>query len=263
MLATATPYEITWELLPDDFVLDDEPVDNVNQPPLAAALTESLELAGKLPDRALVATNYGICATMNGKIAIKAPDWVYVPQISVSRAQVLRSYTPHRQGDAPLIAIEFLSDTDGGEYSSKRTYPPGKWFFYEQILQIPHYLIFEPNTGRLEVHRLQESGVYELRSPEASDRYWIEELGLAIGVWQGRRENRDSYWLRWWDEDGNLLLWGSELVARERQATERERQATERERQVTERERQAKEAALRRLEQLEQQLREAGLEPPN
>ena len=247
MLTTATPYKITWELLPEDFVLDDEPVDNVNQPPRAAALTESLELAGRLPDRALVATNYGICATIDGKIAIKAPDWVYIPQISVPRPQILRSYTPHRQGETPLIAIEFLSDTEGGEYSSKRTYPPGKWFFYEQILQIPHYLIFEPNTGRLEVHRLSESGGYELRSLEENNRYWLEEIGLAIEVWQGRRENRDGYWLRWWDEEGNLLLWGSELVARERQATERERQA--------------KETALRRLEQLEQQLRDAGLEP--
>ncbi|MBP0018494.1 MAG: Uma2 family endonuclease [Cyanobacteria bacterium SBLK] len=247
MLATATPYEITWELLPEDFVLDDEPVDNVNQPPLAAALTESLELVGRLPDTALIVTNYGICATMDGKVAVKAPDWTYIPRISVPRSQVLRSYTPHRQGDPPLIAIEFLSDTDGGEYSSKRTYPPGKWFFYEQILQISHYLIFEPNTGRLEVHRLQETRGYELRSPEENNRYWIEEIGLAIGVWQGRRENRDSYWLRWWDGDGNLLLWGSESVVRERQATERERQA--------------KETALRQLEQLKQQMRDAGLEP--
>jgi hypothetical protein len=39
---------ITWELLPEDFILDDEPVDNVNQPPIAAVLTESLELAGRL-----------------------------------------------------------------------------------------------------------------------------------------------------------------------------------------------------------------------
>jgi hypothetical protein len=49
MLANST-FEVTWEKLPDDFVLDDEPVDNINQPPLAAALTESLELAWrKLP----------------------------------------------------------------------------------------------------------------------------------------------------------------------------------------------------------------------
>ena len=35
MLASTTNYEITWEKLPDDFVLKDEPVDNINQPSLA------------------------------------------------------------------------------------------------------------------------------------------------------------------------------------------------------------------------------------
>lgn len=56
-----------WEKLLDNFVLDDEPVDNVNQPLLTAALTESLELAGRLPIDALITTNYDICATVNGQ----------------------------------------------------------------------------------------------------------------------------------------------------------------------------------------------------
>jgi hypothetical protein len=37
------PPPITWEKLPDGFVLPDEPVDNNLQPLLAAALRESLE----------------------------------------------------------------------------------------------------------------------------------------------------------------------------------------------------------------------------
>ena len=42
MLSTAPNYQITWEKLPDDFVLDNDPVDSINHPLLAAALTESL-----------------------------------------------------------------------------------------------------------------------------------------------------------------------------------------------------------------------------
>jgi Uma2 family endonuclease len=238
MVVSASTTNITWELLPEDFVLDDEPVDNVNQPSLAAALTESLELAGKLPETALATTNYGICATVNGKFVIKAPDWAYVPQITVPREQIQRSYTPHKQGQIPTVVMEFLSDTEGNEYSSKRTYPPGKWFFYEQVLQVPNYIIFQPETGELEVHNLQETGSYKLRSPDDNNRYWLAEMELFIGVWQGKRENRQGYWLRWWDEDGNLLLWGSELVQQERQE---------------------KEAALKRLEELEKRLRDAGI----
>jgi hypothetical protein len=56
-------YQITWEELPDDYKLPDDPVDNINQPTLAAALTESLQLAGKISNNALTTTNYGICAT--------------------------------------------------------------------------------------------------------------------------------------------------------------------------------------------------------
>jgi Uma2 family endonuclease len=240
MLTSPINYTVTWEKLPDNFILENEPVDNIAQPLLALALTESLEVAAKLPAESLTATNYGICATLNGKIVIKAPDWVYVPSIRVSREEVKRSYTPRLQGDTPAIVIEFLSDTEGGEYSIKATYPPGKWFFYEQILQIPNYAIFEPDIGELEVYHLNDSGRYQLRSPDANNRYWIAEVGLFLGIWQGTRENRTGYWLRWWDEGGELLWWGLELITRERQRAEQERQ---------------------RAERLEAQLRAAGIEP--
>ena len=128
MVVTVRPYNITWELLPEDFILDDEPVDNVNQPLIAAALTESLELAGRLPTTALATTNYGICSTVNDKVIVKAPDWAYIAKINVPREEVKRSYTPNLQGDIPVVVMEFLSDAEGTEYSSKRTYPPGKWF---------------------------------------------------------------------------------------------------------------------------------------
>lgn len=247
MLTSTASYQITWEKLPNDFVLDDEPVDNINQPPLAAALTESLQLAGRLPANALSFTNYGICATVNGKIVVKAPDWGYVPEIRVSRDEVRRSYTPQLQGELPVIVMEFVSDTEGGEYSTKPTYPPGKWFFYEQVLCVPNYVIFDPQTGVLEVYQLDDSGQYQVRQPDANNRYWVAEMGLFLGVWQGSRENRTGFWLRWWDENGVLLLWGSELAEQERQRAEQERQRAEEERQ--------------RADRLAAQLRAAGIEP--
>ena len=214
MSTSTIKYEITWEKLPDDFVLDDEPVDNINQPSLAAALTESLEINGKLPPNALATTNYGICATLNQKIVVKAPDWAYIPAIRVLREEVKRSYTPQLQGDIPVIVMEFLSDTEGGEYSIKPTYPPGKWFFYERVLQVPNYVIFAPDTRELEVYQLDDLGRYQLRDPDANNLYWIAQMNLFLGQWQGTRENRTGYWLRWWNENGELLLWGSEKAER-------------------------------------------------
>jgi len=97
--------------------------------------------------------------------------------------------------------MEFISDTEGGEYSSKPTYPPGKWFYYEQILQVPNYVIFEPEGGVLEVYRRDDLGNYELQTPDASDRHWIAEMNLFLGVWERSRENRTGYWLSWWDDN--------------------------------------------------------------
>lgn len=238
-IATAS-YTITWEKLPDDFPLVDDPVDNIDQSALAAALSEILEQAGRLRENMLIGTNYGVCATVNNKIVVKAPDWMYVPHIWVSREEVRRSYTPQLQGEVPALVMEFLSETEGGEYSIKPTYPPGKWFFYEQVLQVPQYAIFEPHQGVLEVYQLNESGRYDLQQPNASDRYKIEELDLFLGVWQGTKGNRTGYWLRWWDESGQMLPWGVESVEQERQRAEQERQ---------------------RAEALAAQLRAAGIEP--
>ena len=241
MTATLTQqYQITWEKLPDDYVLPDDPVDNINQPALAAALTESLQLADKIPANALTSTNYGICATLNGKIVIKAPDWAYVAKIKVDREEIIRSYTPQLQGDIPVVVMEFISDTDGTEYSIKPSYPPGKWFFYERILKVPNYAIFEPHSGTIEMYCLDSTGQYILQEPNENQRYWIGEMNLYLGVWQGIRENRPGNWLRWWDQDEQLLLWGAELVEQERQRAEQERQ---------------------RAERLAAQLRAAGIEP--
>jgi hypothetical protein len=67
---------------------------------------------------------------------LKAPYWAYIayiPEICVTKQcltkqEVFRSYTPQLQGDIPLIVMEFISDTDGTEYSNKLTYPAGEWF---------------------------------------------------------------------------------------------------------------------------------------
>jgi Uma2 family endonuclease len=229
----STELIITWEALPDDFQLEDDPVDNIGQPLLAGALSESLEISGFIQPQMLIACNFGVCATLNGQFIAKAPDWLYIPSV----LQVLgerKSYTPNLEGDVPAVVMEFLSDTEGGEYSFKRTYPPGKWFFYEQILQVPIYIIFDPSGGLVEFYEL-ENGRYELKQPDENGRNWIESMGLFLGTWQGTKESRSGYWLRWWDQGGNLLPWAVERVEQERQRAEQERQRAEQERQQKER----------------------------
>ena len=231
-----TQYTVTWEKLPDEFKLPDDPVENIDQPLLAAALREALDLAGFILAEMLIASNFGLCAKVNEKTVVKAPDWVYVPSVFPAAAgEIRRSYTPNAEGEVPAVVMEFLSDDHEAEYSIKPTYPYGKWWFYEQILQVPVYAIFEPKSGRLEVYKLI-SGKYELQEADGG-RYSLESMGLFLGVWEGEKSQRRGYWLRWWDENGNLLLWGADRVEQERLRAEQECLRAEEERLRAEEER--------------------------
>ncbi len=90
---------VTWEKLPADFILPEEPVESNLQPLLAAALRECLELAGLILESSLIASNFGLCATVGDKTVVKAPDWIYVRSTSPLPDKSIRcSYTPpHRR----------------------------------------------------------------------------------------------------------------------------------------------------------------------
>ena len=191
---------------------------------------------------------------MNGKLATKIPDWLYVAAAApVPAGTDRRSYTPHLEGEVPRMVMEFLPHTDGDEYSAKPTFPPGKWFFYEQILQIPTYVLFASATGDLEVYQRQPSG-YELIRPKGENRYWLADMGLFLGVWQGEKEARTGYWLRWWDEAGTLLPWAVEQVEQERDRVNQERDRADQERSRADQERD-------RASKLAEYLRSQGIDP--
>ncbi|WP_430794768.1 hypothetical protein [Trichormus azollae] len=70
--------------------------------------------------------------------------------------------------------MEFLSHTDGGEYFCKRTYPPRKCF-YEQILKVTVYVIFDPEDGILEFFQL-ENEPYQLKQPDKNGYHWLDSM---------------------------------------------------------------------------------------
>jgi Uma2 family endonuclease len=238
---------ISWEALPDDYVLPDDPVENIQQPRLAAALTDALGAAGQIKPEMLIGSNFGLVTTVNKKIVVKAPDWFYVPQVQPVAAGVIRrSYTPHLEGEAVAVVMEFLSETDCGELSVRSTPPYGKLYFYEHILQVPTYVTYDPYEVNLEV-RHWENGKYIVQKADENGRFWIPELELFLGILSGERLEQNMNWLRWWDQTGNLLLWSSEQAQLERERAETERQRAETERQ--------------RAEKLAAKLRELGVDP--
>ena len=245
---------VTWEALPADFILPDDPVENIQQPLLAAALTDALGANGRIQPEMLIGSNFGLVATVNKKLVIKAPDWFYVPQVHpVAEGIIRRSYTPNLEGELVAVVMEFLSNEEGGELSVRSTPPYGKLHFYEQILQVPTYATFDPYESSLEVRCLQ-NGRYVTQDVNAEGRVWIPELSLFLGMWAGERLKQTANWLRWWDESGNLLLWSAEQIDLERQRAEQERQRANQENQRAEQEHQ-------RAEKLAAKLRELGIDP--
>ncbi len=185
----------------------------------------------------------------------EAPDWFYVPNVPPNLdGQIRRSYVLWREHIAPLIALEFasgngdeerdrtpLSRTDEGVLTK-----PGKFWVYEQVMRIPYYGIYEINSGRLEVYRLID-GYYRLLELNERGHFAIVLLGVELGLWQGSYQNQEMLWLRWWDEEGNLLLIGDERAELERLRGEQQREIAESAEQARQAEFQARRAAIPRL----------------
>lgn len=215
--AEVAEYPVSWETLPADFELPDDPVENLEHPTLVAGLTEAIDAAGLITESILIASNFGICVRVGGRVVVKAPDWVYIANAKpLPSGENRRSYTPHAEGDVPAVVMEFLSDRDNGEYSYRPNPPYGKWWFYEKIVKVPKYVIFDPACGRLEVYQLK-SEHYSPQVPDANGLYWIPGIDLFLGVWEGTKGQRSGYWLRWWDREGNILPWWSEKSVQDRQ----------------------------------------------
>lgn len=99
-------------------------------------------------------------------------------------------------------------------------------------------------SSRVEVYHLIEDH-YELVPANERGHYPINALGVELGIWSGRYQNVELPWLRWWDEQGNLLLTGEERAAQAELLLEQELQQ--------------RELAEQRVEQLAQKLREMGV----
>ncbi len=163
----------------------------------------------------------------------EAPDWFYVPNVPPKLdGQIRRSYVLWREFIIPLIALEFASG-DGSEERQQtplsrseegEVTKPGKFWVYERIIGIPYYGIYEINNGKLEVYILV-GGRYQKLTPNERGHYPIPPMGVELGLWYGSYQNQTQQWLRWWDEQGNLLLIGDERAEQERQRAESAEQA--------------------------------------
>lgn len=128
----------------------------------------------------------------------------------------------------PLIVLEFVSGN--GTEERDKTPPtisdfqqhrkPGKFWVYERGIIIPFYGIYEVKKAAVELYSLA-SNDYEFVEANERGNFPIPQLGIELGIWHGRYHNMELPWLRWWDNQGNLLLTGEERAKQEYQRAER------------------------------------------
>jgi Uma2 family endonuclease len=175
----------------------------------------------------------------------ESPDWFYVGNVPPTLdGQMRRSYVLWQEHIPPLIVLEFVSG-NGEEERDRRPWQ-GKFWIYETVIRPAYYAIYEVQRASVEVYYLIGSR-YELLSANERGHFSIPELEVELGIWQGVYQHVELPWLRWWDNQGNLLLSGEERAECERERAERERERAEREKQ--------------RADRLAARLRELGVDP--
>jgi Uma2 family endonuclease len=145
----------------------------------------------------------------------EAPDWFYVANVPPTlNGELRRSYVLWQELIAPLIVLEFVSGN--GEEERDNTPFQGKFWIYEQVIRPAFYGIYEVKKAQVEIYQLV-AGRYQLMNVNQRGHYAIAPLNVELGIWQGYYLNANLPWLRWWDNEGNLLLTGEERAKVERQ----------------------------------------------
>lgn len=196
---------------------DGKPVDNVYSEKQMRLLTEPLYANWTGPEgdrRFVVMTDVGVFNTPYDPLApdvllsvnVAPPEEVFTRQV--------KSYFMWRYGKPPDVAIEVVSNREGGEDTTK---PPR----YARI-GVNYYVIYDPDDllggGTLRLFQLV-AGRYQPMTGT-----WLENVGLGLTLWHGTFETWDTIWLRWCNQKGDVIPTGAEQAAAERQRADVERQ---------------------------------------
>ena len=203
------------------------------------------------PEQICVATDLNLYYDFEHTTWYKRPDWFAV--LGVPRFyeghELRYSYVIWQEQVVPFIVVELLSEgtesEDLGQTVRDIKQPPTKWQVYEQILQIPYYIVFGRQTNQLRVFHWQTGRYQALTLSEG--KVWLPEIQLGIGLWHGAYQGLERQWLRWYDAQHRWIPTLVEQLEQEHQRAEQERQRAEQEYQ--------------RAEFLAAQLRALGIKP--
>jgi len=107
----------------------------------------------------------------------------------------------------PILTLEVVSKTPGGEYKrKKREYAR---------MGVLYYVIYAPDRRckpPLEVYKLQNNTYEQPELVPFGSPLWLPEINLGIGRERGMYQGIEREWLYWYDEEGNRYLTPEEIV---------------------------------------------------
>lgn len=187
------------------------------------------------------------------------PDWAYVPWLPMLKnGEPRRSFISWAEPFCPVVVLEYVSDTDGGERD--RTPEEGKFWIYEKFIRPLNYGIYDVLQEQLEMYRWMPTG-FEPMAANDKGRFFVPQLGLALGVWHGSFQGVTLPWLRWFDAGGILLPTDAEMAEREHERADHERQRADHERTRAEQERARADHERMLKEKYAAMLRKLGADP--
>jgi Uma2 family endonuclease len=200
---------------------DDTPVDNEDQNFIPNLLLFLLEFIWATRDDWFFGVDMGIYHTTGVSPLVPViPDGFL--SLGVERRKAGRSRKSYvlweENNVAPILALEIVSLTPGGEYDTKMA-------IYAK-LGVLYYIIYNPQYWQRDRHQPFEvyrliNGAYQLQIGEP---YWMPEVGLGIGrsVYTSGSIEREV--LYWYDRQGNRYQTPEELQRQTLQQLEQERQ---------------------------------------
>lgn len=204
---------------------DDAPVDNENQNFIPNFLLFLLEFIWADRQDWFFAVDMGVYHTtgVNPLIPVVPDGFLSLGTSRRKPGNVSRNSYVLWEEDyiQPIFVLETVSQTPGGEYSSKMaTYAN---------LGVLYYVVYNPEYWKRSKHQPFEvykliDGQYQL---QAGEPFWMPEIGLGIGratSWSGGLKREVLYW---YDEQGDRYFTPEELAEQERQKAEQERHRAE------------------------------------
>ncbi len=233
---------------------DGAPVDSVFSEKQMRLLTEPLYSCWKTERPFVALANVGLFYGID--IPPLVPDALLSVDVRMPEnifPKLNRSYFVWKYGKPPEVAIEVVSNREGGEDTKKlERYANSR---------IASYVIYDPelhlSKEPLRLYRLVGSKLVA----DATRPCQFSDVGLGLTIWNGRFEDTDGIWLRWTDLHGVLIPTGREQAQVQ---TERAVEATQRAAEATQRaveESQRAEELTRQNQSLRELLRQHDIDP--